>query len=81
MESKLARIQRVLVASKDARQKMEYELDVAQHALAASREACRTAKEKASRLTYERVSLLVELGASKDELSAFRAEVAKEKKA
>ena len=32
-------------------------------------------------LTDERVSLLVELGANKDELSAFRAEVAKEKKA
>ena len=32
-------------------------------------------------MTDERVSLLVELGASKDELSAFRVEVAKEKKA
>ena len=38
-------------------------------------------EEEASRLTDERVSLLVELGASKDELSAFRVEVAKEKKA
>ena len=37
--------------------------------------------EEVSCLTDERVSLLIELGASKDELSAFRAEVAKEKKA
>ena len=32
-------------------------------------------------MTDERVSLLVELGASKDKLSAFRAEASKEKKA
>ena len=46
-----------------------------------SREAGRKAKEEVSRLTDERVSLLVELEASKDELSAFHAEVTKEKKA
>ena len=60
---------------------MKFELDVAQLALAASGEACRTAGEEVSRLIDERVSLLVELGASKEELSSFRAEVAKEKKA
>ena len=60
---------------------MESELDVAQQALAASEEACRTAEEEASRLTDERVLLLLELRASKNELSAFRTEVAKEKKA
>ena len=49
--------------------------------MATSREACRTAEEEASRLTNEWVSLLVELGASKDELLAFRTEVTKEKKA
>ena len=38
-------------------------------------------EEEVSHLTDERVSLFVELGASKDELSAFHAEVAKEKKA
>ena len=48
--------------------------------MAASGEACWTAEEETSWLTDERVSLLVELGASKDELSAFRAEVDKEKK-
>ena len=56
---------------------MESELDVVQQALAAFREACRTMEEEASRLTDERVSLLVELGASKDKLSAFRTKVSK----
>ena len=81
MEYELTRVQRALATSEDSRWKMEYELDVAQQALAALGEACRTAKEEVSRLTDERVSLLVELWAIKDELSAFRAEVAKEKKA
>ena len=60
---------------------MASELDGAQQALATSGEAWWKAEEEASRLTDERVSLLIELGASKDELSAFRAEVSKEKKA
>ena len=49
--------------------------------MAAFGEACRTTEEEASCLIDEQVSLLVELEASKDELSTFRAEVAKEKKA
>ena len=81
MESELARVQRALAASEDAQRKVESELDVAQQALATSGEACRTTEEEASRLTDERVSLLVEIGASKDELFTFCAEVAKEKKA
>ena len=81
MESELAHVQRALAALEDTWRKMEFELDVAQQALAASKEACRTAEEEASRLTDERVSLLVKLGASKDELLVFRAEVAKENKA
>ena len=82
MESELGRVQRGLAALEDARRKMEFELDAAQQALATFGEACWTTEEEASRLTNERrVSLLVELGASKDEFPAFRAEVAKEKKA
>ena len=60
---------------------MEFELDVARQALAVSGEACRTTEKEVSILTDERVSLLVELGASKDELSTFRLEAVKEKKA
>ena len=81
MESKLARVQRALASSKDAQQKVESDLDGARQALATFGEAWRKTEDETSRLTDERVSLLVELGASKDELSAFRAEVSKEKKA
>ena len=48
--------------------------------MVASGEAWWKENEEANHLTYERVSLLVELGASKDELSAFRTEASKEKK-
>ena len=49
--------------------------------MAVSGEAWQKAKEEVSCLTDERISLLVELRASKDELSAFRAEVSREKEA
>ena len=48
--------------------------------MATSGEAWRKAEEEANHLTDERVSLLLELGASKDELFAFWAEAFKEKK-
>ena len=74
-------MQHALVASEDAKRKVESELDGVKQALAASGEAWRKAEEEANRLTDERVSLLLELRASKDELSAFLAEASKEKKA
>ena len=49
--------------------------------MAASGEAWRKAEEEVNRLIDKRVSLLVELGARKDELLAFQAEASKEKKA
>ena len=60
---------------------MESELEGVKQALAASGEAWPKAEEESSRLTDERVSLLLELRASKDELSAFWVEASKEKKA
>ena len=81
MESELALVQHDLTASEDARRKVESELDGAQQVLATFGEAWRKAEEEASHLTDERVSLLMELGASKDELSAFHEEVSKENKA
>ena len=56
---------------------MESELEGVQHALANFGEAWWKAEEEANHLTYERVFLLLELRASKDELSAFRAEASK----
>ena len=81
MESELARVHCALATLKDARHKGESELDRAQQALAFPGEAWQKAEEEVSHLTDERVSLLVELGDSKDELSALRVEVSKEKKA
>ena len=52
----------------------------AQHALAAPKEARRKAKDEASRVVDERVSLLLELEASKDELIGVREKASKEKK-
>ena len=81
MESELAQVQFALVSSKGARQKWESELKVVEQALAACAEARRKAEEEVSRLADELVFLLLELGASKDEMVDFRAEVSKEKKA
>ena len=71
MESELARVQHALVASEDARRKVESKLDRVQQALAAFGEAWRKAEKEANRPTDERVSLLLELGACKDELFAL----------
>ena len=60
---------------------MESELEGVQQALAAFGEAWLKVEEEASRLIDERVLLLVELQANKDELSPFQAEASKEKKA
>ena len=48
--------------------------------MATAGEACRKAEEENCRLTDERLSLIMELGASKDELSAFHSKVTMEKK-
>ena len=69
-----------MAASEDARQKGKSELTGVHQALAASEEARRKAEDEVSRLVDERVSLLLKLGANKEELSAFWAEASKEKK-
>ena len=60
-------------AARSARMQVESELVRVQNALAVSEEARRKAKDEASRLAVEPVSLLLELETSKDEVSAFRA--------
>ena len=61
--------------------KPESKLDSARQALAAAKEACRRAEEENSRLTDERLSLLMELGAIKEDFAAFRAKSSTEKSA
>ena len=81
VEFELARVQHALAALEDAQQKGEFVLTGAQRALADSEEARRKVEDKAKCLVDERVSLILELGASKDELIGVRAEASKEKRA
>ena len=61
--------------------KAKSELDSVQLALAVVREARRKAEEEIFHLTDERLSLIMELGAGKEELSAFQAKATMERKA
>ena len=68
-------------AAGSARAKVESKLVRVQNALAIAEEARWKAEDEASRLAVERVSLLLELRTSKDEVSALQAHALKEKKA
>ena len=65
----------------NAKARVEFELVRVQSALAAVDEARRKAKDEINRLTNERISLLLELGTCKDEISAIRAEALRENEA
>ena len=68
-------------AAGSAKAKVESKLAKDQNALVVAEEARWKEEDEASRLADERVSLLLELGTCKDEVSAIRAEALKEKKA
>ena len=76
IESKLARVQRVLALAEDARQRAESEHGAAREALVVVREAYRKAEEESGRLTDEILALIMELGTIKDEFVAFREKAA-----
>ena len=80
MESELTQVQCALTTSEGVRLKAESKLDSVQQALAAAREAYRKAEEEICGLTDERLSLIMELGASKEELVAFQAKATAERK-
>ena len=71
MEYELTRVQRALTTSEGVRLKAKFELDSVQKALATTKETCRKAEEEICWLTHERLSLIMELGAGKEELVAF----------
>ena len=79
MEAELFRIRRALIAAEDARMKAKFERDVVQQALAAAEEAHRKAEKENGCLTDERLSLLMELGATKDDFAAFQEKASAEK--
>ena len=76
IESELARVQRALALVEEARQKAGSEHGATREALALAEEACRKAEEESGRLPDERLSLVMELGAVKDEFAAFREKAA-----
>ena len=71
VELELSRVQCARTITEGGRLKVESELDSARQALAAAMEACGKAEEENGCLTDERLSLLMELGAIKEDFAAF----------
>ena len=71
VELELTRVQNILIASEDGRLKAESELDFVRQVLAAIKEACRKAEEENGHLADEQLSLLMELGAIKEDFVTF----------
>ena len=79
MESELSQVQCALATSEGGQLKAESELDSVRQALAVGKETCRKAEEENSRLTDERLSLVMELGATKEDFTTFREKSSLEK--
>ena len=62
--------------TKEARRKAEFDHGASQEALASAGEACKKAEEENSHLAEEKLTLVIELGAIKDDFAAFREKVA-----
>ena len=69
VELELSRAQSALTILEGGRLKAESELGSVQQPLVASKEACRRVEEENGRLMDERLSLLVELGTTKDDFA------------
>ena len=72
MESELARVQRASVVAESAHLRAKSEREAAQKALSLTGEACTKVEEENSRLTDERLSLILELGTIKDDFAALQ---------
>ena len=72
VEQELSRVQSALTISEGGRLKAEFELGSVQQALVATKEACQRVEKENGCLTDERLSLLVELGTTKDDFAAFQ---------
>ena len=79
VETELARVQRALGLAEEARRKAEFDHGAAQEVLAAIGEACKKAEEENNQLAEEQLALIIELGAVKDDFTAFREKAAAEK--
>ena len=81
IESELARVQSTLVLAKKARRRADFEHGAAQEVLATTREACKKAEEENGHLADEKLALVIELGALKDDFVAFRDKAAADREA
>ena len=72
IESELAQVQNALALAEEARRRAKQEHGATQEALATAREACKKAEEENDHLANEKLALVIELGALKDEFFAFR---------
>ena len=78
-EAKVAHLTAIPVGY--AKAKVEDDLNRVQHALAVAEEDGRKLEAEVSSLAVERTSLLLERGASKDEVSSFHSQAGKDKEA
>ena len=72
IESELAWVQRALTLEEEARRRAEFEHGATQETLAVTGEACKKAEEENGHLADEKIALVIELGALKDDFSTFR---------
>ena len=72
IESELARVQGALVLTEEDRRRAEFEHGSAQEALAITGEDFKKVEEENDHLADEKLALVIELGALKDDFAAFR---------
>ena len=72
IESELVRVQRALALAEEARRRAKFEHGAAQEELATAGEACKKAEEENGHLADEKLALVIELRALKDDFAAFR---------
>ena len=79
IESELARVQNALALAEEAHRRAEFDHGAAQEALAATGEACKKAEEENSHLAEEKLALVIELRAIKNDFAAFWEKAATDK--
>ena len=80
-EENLARVEEGLAAAEKGMHKVEEDLAKVHKALAATKEGRCKAEAEIARLEVERTSLLLELGATKDEVSSLHSQASRDKEA
>ena len=81
MDSELARVQCALAVAESDRLRVESERGASREALSMVGEACTRAEEENSRLTDERLALIMEHTTIKDDFAAFREKVVVDREA